>query len=105
MKCIYDRVLITGTKYDLRIKLTAEQKREIKILGAGYGIHALAKKYGVSRRLIQFTLYPERLVASQINRDWRKYHDKVYQSASGRKIRQRKLLLIKEGKLILEEKK
>lgn len=59
---IVDKIKISDTDLDRRIKLTPEQKQEIKDLwepfevGANkksnYSIHSLAKEYSVSRRLI-----------------------------------------------------
>lgn len=57
-----DSMPINNPKYDRRVKLTEADKKQLKKdheLGAS--IHGLSKKYGVSRRTIQFTLYPERL--------------------------------------------
>jgi len=96
-----DKYKVQGTVYDKRRKLTVIQKREIKNLGAGYGIRALSRKYEVDKRTIQFVLYPERLVAAKINRDWRKYHDRTKLTVAVRKLRARKTLLIKEGNLHL----
>jgi hypothetical protein len=105
MTSIADRVKVQGTQYDHRRKLTLAQRKEIKKLGAGYGIRALAREYGVSHRTIQFILYPERLLIARSNRDWKKYHDRAKLTVAVRKLRARKTLLIKEGKLTLKEKK
>lgn len=54
----------TEPKYDARVKLTVAQKEAIKMLhGSGYSIRAIAKKFYVSRRTVQFIIYPERLEA------------------------------------------
>ena len=62
-----EKMVIAGTKHDRRIKLTEEQKREIKSLYAEgtIGCLALAKKFGVSKRLIQFVIHPEKLDKSK----------------------------------------
>jgi transposase len=46
---------------DRRIKLSDDDKEQIKELHrGGNSIHSLSKKFGVSRRTVQFILYPER---------------------------------------------
>lgn len=67
---------------DHRRKLTEEQKLVIRVTYKNGGVsqRELAAKYKVSRRLIIFSIYPERL---QIQKDrvkeekrWIKYYDK-----------------------------
>lgn len=49
-------------KDDRRIKLTDEQKESVrKMRTEGFSMRELAREFKVSRRLIQFTVYPERL--------------------------------------------
>lgn len=61
MVSIADEVRVVGTKYDRRRRLTEEDREDIKRdHAAGDSIHAIARCYGVSRRLVQFILYPER---------------------------------------------
>lgn len=55
------QIKIEGTQYDKRIKLFPEDKEEIKKLHSeGASIRSLAKSFKVSRRLIQFIIFPER---------------------------------------------
>jgi Zn-dependent peptidase ImmA (M78 family) len=71
-------------KIDGRRKLSEEQKEEIRdrynTLGNKESQRTLAKQYGVSRRLIVFILYPDRLKALQDkNRQeqhWKKYYNR-----------------------------
>lgn len=58
-----DRVRIAGTDKDRRIKLTDAQRFEIRERHDMHGdsIYKLANEYGVSRRTIEFIIYPERL--------------------------------------------
>lgn len=56
-----EKIKIAGSKYDRRIKLTPEQKKEIHENPLNLSQRALAKEYGVSRRTIQFILDPEKL--------------------------------------------
>ena len=54
---------------DRRVRLTEEQWAEVlEAHRNGESIHSLSKEWGVSRRAIQFRLYPERL---EHNRDLR----------------------------------
>lgn len=46
---------------DRRVKLTEQQRDEIKTNINWLSINKLSQEYKVSRRLIQFILYPERL--------------------------------------------
>lgn len=58
----FDSIPINNSKNDKRVKLTDSDKEEIKkeYESGNISINALARKYGVSKRLIQFTLFPER---------------------------------------------
>ena len=57
-------VPLAGTENDKRIRLTTRQKDEIKEWHRnGTSIHELSRMYCVSRRLIQFILFPERIEA------------------------------------------
>lgn len=57
----FDNVPINNPQLDKRVKLTEEDKSSIiEEHKAGASIHSLSRKYKVSRRLIQFTVYPER---------------------------------------------
>lgn len=61
MVSIADEIRVAGTKYDRRRRLTEEDREDIKRdHAAGDSVHAIARRYGVSRRLVQFILYPER---------------------------------------------
>lgn len=56
-----EKIKIAGTKHDRRVKLTPEQKDVIHQNISRLSQRELAKKYGVSRRTIQFILNPEKL--------------------------------------------
>ena len=63
-------VPLAGTEDDRRIRLTARQKDEIKEWHRnGTGIREMSRMYCVSRRLIQFILFPERLEAVLLARE------------------------------------
>lgn len=55
-------VHIAGIKgEDRRVRLSEEEKEEIRYKHKnGASIHSLAKEYEVNKRLVQFTIYPER---------------------------------------------
>lgn len=57
-----DKVAINNEKLDKRVKLTVADKEQIKseYESGSISINALSRKYSVSKRLIQFTLFPER---------------------------------------------
>ena len=97
-----ERCKIAGTKYDKRRKLTAEQKAEIAEL-IGLSSREIARKYGVSRRTVQFIQHPERLQRNKqcrANRGgWRQYYDRQEWAANMHKHRQHKHALYTAGKI------
>lgn len=53
---------LVGTSFDARVKLTEQQREEIrKQHRAGTSQRELARSFKVSRRLISFIIYPDRL--------------------------------------------
>ena len=59
MPYLSEKIKIAGTEFDRRIKLTKEQKREIKKLSsAGLSQRKIADIYNVDRRLISFIINP-----------------------------------------------
>jgi len=58
----FENIPINNQKLDKRVKLTDVDKENIKkeYETGTVSINALARKYNVSKRLIQFTLFPER---------------------------------------------
>ena len=66
-----------GPLRDRRRKLTNEDRKEIKALhGQGLSMYKLAARFGVSKRLIQFILYPERIKAARGTKTWLDYYSK-----------------------------
>lgn len=57
-----EKIKISGTGYDRRVKLADWERNEIRRESTeeGRSRRYLAKKYGVSRRLIQFIINPEK---------------------------------------------
>ena len=81
MPYLAEKIPIAGTEHDARIKLTLTDKARIREFHAGgESIRSLARGFGVSRRLIQFVLFPERKVQDLANRaargGWKQYYDK-----------------------------
>ena len=105
-----DQITISNEKLDKRVKLTKEDKEEIrKQYATGeYSIRGLARMWNVDRRTIDFTVHPERLErAKQQYKDRRKdgrYYNKESHTESTRKHRNYKRELIKQGKLKAEKK-
>lgn len=75
-----DKINISETKYDRRRKLSQEDRKTIKMLHRrGLSIRAIAQTFFVSRRSIQYIIYPERLVRHKMLKKeagWKKYYNK-----------------------------
>ena len=87
---------------DIRVKLTDEDKEHIKLIwnsGKGQSINQIAKDYAVSKRSIQFILFPERIQTMRANRNWRKYYSKEKNREYARKHRLHKKILYEQGLL------
>lgn len=89
---------------DKRIKLTDEQRTEIKNLYGTVSQRKLAETYGVSRRLIQFIGDDSKLKANKEARAKRggskQYYNKDESTKSIKKHRHYKQKLMLEGKLL-----
>lgn len=101
-----EKIKISGTQYDRRIKLTPEDKEEIIRLQKEKNMsqRALARTFHVSRRLITFILDPEKLEKNRIRqkemRSTGKYKPTKEQWAdTQREHRNYKEKLSKEGKI------
>jgi len=102
MPAIIDRITV-GKKHDKRIKLTDEQRQEIRDLYPSLSQRRLAEMYGVSRRLVQFVLDPEKVERNKAVRaergGWRQYYDPVKQREYMRAHRARKKELLDKQKI------
>ena len=104
-----DQIAIRNEKLDKRVKLTKEDKEEIrKQYATGeYSIRGLARMWNVDRRTIDFTVHPERLKrAKQQYKERRKdgrYYNKEAHTESMRKHRNYKRELINKGKIKFKE--
>ena len=65
-----DKIKIAGTQYDRRVKLTNDQKADIKMKHEVFAVsyNYLAREYGVSKRLINFICKPESYRVAQDRR-------------------------------------
>lgn len=101
----FDSIPINNPKLDRRVKLTEEDKRKIveEYATGSVSIRQLARKYNVSRRLIQFTIFPERNerakeLFSERQKDGR-YYDREKQNEYMKRHRNYKKKLWNEGLL------
>jgi hypothetical protein len=96
-----DKISINNELLDRRVKLTQEDKKEIKrmYLVDGFSIRQLAVFWNVSKRSIQFAIYPERAKRVVELHDSSKYYDKDKHKLYMRKHREYKKKLLKEGKI------
>lgn len=94
-----------GKENDGRRKITDEQKVEIRELyERGIGIREITRRMvPVSRRSIQFILFPERLEhLKQHNKQiehWKQYYDKDKMKESIRKLRAKKRIIFNMPKI------
>lgn len=104
-----EQIKIQGTKHDRRRKLTERDKQEIRENKENLSQRGLAKKYGVSRRMIVFVLFPERQKKNYEDRVARggskQYYDREKHTQTIREHRQYKQELFKNGEIKLKEDK
>ena len=102
-----ERIKIAGSKYDRRIKLTQKDKDDIRNI-RGMSIGAIARKYGVSKRLIGFILHPEKHIENLKLRAERGgtmfYYNKEKQRVYAANTRNYKQRLYVNGEIFLDEK-
>lgn len=96
--------LLIPRKKDRRIKLTPEQRIEIRENPEGLSNYKLAEKYGVSKRLVQFIRHPERQAKNLQDRHDRggtmKYYDKEKHRETMKDHRQYKKELYDKNELV-----
>jgi hypothetical protein len=99
-----EKIAIKNPTLDRRVKLLPSDKEKIKKLHQeGIPIREITRRYKVSRRLIQFILFPERLAKINYPGHWKKYYKKEKQTIAIRKHRRYKQELFKKGQLKQEE--
>jgi len=84
---------------DRRVKLNDDQRREVKAMHrAGHSQRAIARHFDVSRRLISYILYPDKLAhAKKLYKERRKdgrYYKREKHTEAMRRHRQHKRLLL-----------
>jgi len=99
---------IEKTEFDRRIKLTEEDKNTIrKLHKEGVAIRQITRMYKVSRRLIQFTVFPERLERNKENFQarggWKACYNHKRHVEAMRNTGRYKHKLFKENKIKIEE--
>jgi len=100
-----DKIAINNPTLDKRVKLLPQDKETIKqeYETGLYSINGLAKKWNVSKRTIQFILFPERLekVKEQYKerRKDGRYYDKEKHTEHVRIHRNHKNALYKQNKI------
>lgn len=101
-----EKILICGTRYDRRQKLTPEQRAEIfhRYHTGRVSQRQLARQYGVSRRLITFIIDPEKMETANEELKRRKAKglyklDKQKWAATVREHRRYKQQLYKQGQI------
>lgn len=88
-----ERILIQGTVYDKRRKLSSEQIQAIKILNErGYSQRKLATMFGCSKRSVQNILHPQK-------RSKPKKRSTAYWTEAKKQYRKRKQELYQTGKI------
>jgi hypothetical protein len=104
-KC--ERIKIQGTQHDRRVKITPEKREDILYDKEKMSQRACARKYGISRRMVQFIWYPEKLAeAKKLYKERRKdgrYYKKEKHTKAIREHRARKQRLYVEGVIKLKE--
>lgn len=103
-----DKIRIEKTEHDRRVKLTPEQKDEIREQFAlGVSQRKLAKLYRVDRRLISFIVNPESHEENLKRREERGgtkfYYEKDKHNNYMKKHRRYKHELMKQGKIQFTE--
>lgn len=80
-------------KFDRRVKIPKSEHAYIKqFYKQGMAIRAIARKYKVSSRLIQFILFPDRFKKQKlrIKQNWKKYSDRKILTEAARNLRRYK---------------
>ena len=106
-----EKAKIAGTGFDRRAKLNDEQREEICRLREveGLSLRVLAGMFGVSKRLIQFIVDPEKRVENLKRRAERggskQYYNREEWAVTMREHRRYKEELYEDGKVAIAESK
>ena len=99
-----ERIKIEGSDLDRRRKLTPEQRQHIRDdRAAGMSQREVAKKYGISRRLVTFIEDEKKLIENKKRREerggWKQYYDSDEHAQAVKATRRYKQKLKVEGKI------
>lgn len=98
-----DLKTINNKELDRRVKLTDEKRAELLTLKDKVSQREAAKIFGISRRLVQFTWFPEKLEENKKRRAERggsaQYYDREKHNAAMREHRDYKKELFTKGLL------
>jgi hypothetical protein len=109
MTSIVDKYIIPKAQKRTTKYSEADREKVKSLHKNGMSIHSIAKEIPMSKRMVQFILYPERAELAKKNFAKRqktgvyRYETSV-QSSMVRKVRERKKQLLKNGYLIKKEK-
>lgn len=103
MACIADRLHIAGTKNDKRVKISPEMREQILEEEGVLSQRVTARKYGISRKMVIYIWYPERLehakkLFAERQKDGR-YYDRRKHNEAVKDLRKRKMEMYKKGEL------
>lgn len=95
-----DKIPIADPFLDRRTKLLPCQKEMVRYWHrSGASIHSIAKLFKVSKRSIQFILFPERQLKNREDRDdrggWQQYYDRAKNTEAQRDHRNYKTFTLK----------
>lgn len=96
-----DKIIIAGSDKDRRIKLSEEDKQEIRTLASSLSQREIARKFKISRRLVSFVLNPSALEENKKRRaergGWKQYYNKDAHAKSMRETGRYKHRLFVNG--------
>ena len=109
MPRISEKARVEGTQFDRRVKLKNDQKAEIRWIREEEQLSysKIAKKFGVSKRLIIFICKPEKMLKCKEQfkerRKDRRYYDRESHKKAIKDLRDWKEELYKQGKIKLKD--
>lgn len=99
---VVDKIKLNQNQ-DRRVKLTQEQKEQIRDLynGGGHSLNSLAKQFGVSKKTILLIVNPESKAKNDeyIKNHWKDYYDKEEHTQAMKNTRNYKRDLLDKGEI------
>lgn len=94
-------IKISGTQYDKRVKYSAEEIESVKLRyhKDKWSMRKISRETGISRRYVDFIIFPEHLVENRKTRDWHTSFNRENLTRLTRELRHRKQLLFLGGKI------